>query len=267
MVILYRFKTHIKKWERVYSMLSIQDWHNRFLQQAKWTSGIRQYLYQKTRSNQEKPVLDVGCGTGVILNDFYSEEIIHGLDLELDRLLFAQTHHQDVHFICADAHHIPYQTNHFSMILCHFLLLWVTNPTRVIQEMKRVGEPGGAILILAEPDYGGRIDFPESLQSLGEAQTKSLQTQGADPFAGRKLAKWLSNAGLEEIEVGVLGGQWKDKPTKKDREIEWQVLASDLENFLSEQEILEYREKDWAAWEDGSRIMFVPTFFAVGIIP
>jgi len=248
-------------------MLSIQEWHERFVQQAKWTLGIRQHLYQKTRLHQAKSILDVGCGTGALLNDFPCVEKIHCLDLVLDHLLFARTHHQEAHFICADAHHLPYQKNHFSVILCHFLFLWVTNPSRVIQEMKRVGEPGGTILILAEPDYGGRIDFPESLESLGDAQTKSLQAQGADPFAGRKLAKWLSDAGMNDVEIGVLGGQWKNKPTKKEWALEWQVLASDLDKMYPKEEIKKYQTLDRSAWENGSRILFVPTFYALGIIP
>ncbi len=248
-------------------MLSIQDWHNRFVQQAKWTQGIRQYLYQKSHLNQDKPILDVGCGTGALLNDFSNLRKVYCLDLALDRLLYARTHHNDAHFICTDAHHLPFQTNHFSVILCHFLLLWVKNPVKVIQEMKRIGQPGGVILILAEPDYGGRIDFPENLQTLGEAQTKSLQTQGADPFTGRKIAKWLTETGMKDIEIGVLGGQWKIKPTKKEWGLEWQTLVSDLENSLPESELKRLQDLDWSAWETGSRILFVPTFYAIGIIP
>jgi hypothetical protein len=133
--------------------------------------------------------------------------------------------------------------------------------------MIRVGKPGGFTLILAEPDYGGRIDYPESLQELGKMQAKSLKRQGADPNSGRKTAKWLYEAGLKDIEVGVLGGQWQGKHAHSLWESEWQILESDLENILSKDKLKTYKEIDKAAWEDGSRVLFVPTFYAIGIIP
>jgi ubiquinone/menaquinone biosynthesis C-methylase UbiE len=248
-------------------MLSVQDWHRRFRQQAEWTKGIRNYLFDKIHFDETKAILDVGCGTGAILTELPKNGTVHGLDIDHDRLIYAQINHKNVPFICADAHQLPYPDNSFSIVLCHFLLLWVTSPELVIKEMIRVGKPGGFILMLAEPDYGGRIDFPESLQELGEIQAQSLQSQGADPNTGRKLAKWLYEAGLNVIELGVLGGQWQGKASSKTWNSEWKMLESDLENILPEDELKVYKEIDKAAWEDGSRVLFVPTFYAVGIIP
>jgi hypothetical protein len=49
--------------------------------------------------------------------------------------------------------------------------------------------------------------------------------------------------------------------------MEWKTLVSDLENFLPEKKLKEFQDRDWTAWEDGSRVLFVPTFYAIGIIP
>jgi ubiquinone/menaquinone biosynthesis C-methylase UbiE len=248
-------------------MISVQDWHKRFLQQAEWTKGIRRYLFDKIHFDETKAILDVGCGTGAILTELPKNGIVHGLDIDYARLRFAQLKHNDTALLCADAHQLPYPNNSFSIVLCHFLLLWVKSPEQVIREMTRVGKPGGFILMLAEPDYGGRIDYPESLQDLGKMQAQSLKSQGADPNSGRKLAKWLYEAGIKDIELGVLGGQWQGKVSSKTLNSEWKILESDLENILSEDELKVYKEIDKSAWEDGSRVLFVPTFYAVGIIP
>jgi ubiquinone/menaquinone biosynthesis C-methylase UbiE len=248
-------------------MLSVQDWHNRFIQQAEWTRDIRQYLFGKTHLDNAKFILDVGCGTGAIIKEFPKNGNIHGLDIDYERLRFARSYHKDVSFLCADAHRLPYRNNSFPIVLCHFLLLWVKSPESVIKEMIRVGKPGGHILLLAEPDYGGRIDYPERLHIIGDAQKESLIQQGADPNTGRKLAKWLYEGGVKNVEVGILGAQWEDKPSPDTWKSEWQMLESDLSDSISEDKLREYKEFDKIAWENGSRVLYVPTFYAVGIIP
>ncbi|MGD8457924.1 MAG: methyltransferase domain-containing protein [Anaerolineales bacterium] len=247
-------------------MLPIQEWHKRFMQQAEWTRDIRQYLFNKAHLENAQSILDVGCGTGAITREIPNNSIIHGLDLEMDRLRFAQSDLNYVSLLCADGHHLPYPENSFSTVLCHFLLLWVISPKIVIREMIRVCKPGGYILLLAEPDYGGRIDYPNDLQLLGESQTESLRKQGAEPNTGRELAKWLYEEGVNDIEVGILGAQWKGKPSHDTWKSEWQILEFDLGDSLTKDDIREYKEIDKAAWEDGSRILFIPTFYAIGII-
>ena len=80
------------------------------------------------------------------------------------------------------------------------------------------------MLALAEPDYGGRVDYPDTLARLGGLQTEAIRKQGADPETGRKLGWMFAQAGLSEIEVGVLGGQWRAELSENEWELEWQVL-------------------------------------------
>ena len=67
------------------------------------------------------------------------------------------------------------------------------------------------MLACAEPDYGGRIDYPDELSEIGRLQMMSLARQGANPQVGRKLKAILREAGIREVEVGILGGQWKNR--------------------------------------------------------
>ena len=101
-------------------------------------------------------------------------------------LITAQSHPQ-YQVDLGDAHQLPLADGCFDVCLCHFLLLWVTDPIQVLQEMYRVTRSGGVVMALAEPDYGSRIDYPQELSLLGKWQMDSLEQQGADPFIGRKL--------------------------------------------------------------------------------
>jgi len=246
------------------------SWNARFLQQARWTRELRYHLYHRAGLSQARRVLEIGCGTGALLGELtrLSAASVYGLDIELEFLRVAMRNAVGAQLIQGDAHSLPLPSRVFDLVLCHFLLLWLNEPLQALQEMQRVVRPGGAVLALAEPDYGGRIDYPPPLALLGEAQRQALQRQGADPLIGRRLAQLFHQAGLSSIEVGVLGGQWSTPPSSQDWELEWQVLEADLRSLPHfTANLQDLKRLDAQAWQDGSRILFVPTFYAWGVVP
>ena len=251
--------------------LTPQDWHQRFAQQAQWTRDLRAYLYQRVGMQNARRILEVGCGTGVILADLPAQIPLKvGLDVDQARLHMAIRNSQSTGFTQGNGHLLPYPDGCFDVTLCHFLLLWVTDPAQVLREMRRVTRPGGAVLALAEPDYGGRVDFPEELSILGQWQMESLRQQGADPRMGRKLAGLFHGAGVVFVETGALGGQWSGLPDWDQWESEWAVLESDLtktSDILKISEVENLREMDRSAYQRSERVLFVPTFYGWGRVP
>lgn len=245
------------------------NWHARFLQQAKWTLAIRESLYLRVRISQAQKVIEIGCGTGAVsaeLKDRTRAQCF-GLDIDYANLRFAQTHDPRTRFINGDAGALPFFDGLFDLTFCHYFLLWVKKPLDAVREMRRITRAGGSVLSLAEPDYGGRIDFPEPLSRVGLLQTDALRRQGADPFVGRKLASIFTQAGLQQVETGVLGGQWSGTADFDSIRLEWDTLAQDLSGALSKDEYNQLKTADITAWENGERVLFVPTFYAWGIVP
>ncbi len=246
------------------------DWHQRYCQQARWTRDLRRYLYGRGSIEDARRILDVGCGTGVLAKELHElcNAKIFGVDISRNHLDLATRNARQAFFVQADALEIPFNPGSFDLALCHFVLLWVSDPLQAVREMARVVAPGGAVLALAEPDYGGRIDYPPELAALGEQQSQSLRRQGADPEMGRKLASIFHLAGLTSIEIGVLGGQWHSAPSNDEWETEWLVMERDLKELPGKEidpSIL--KALDWSAWQSGERVLFVPTFYAFGIVP
>jgi SAM-dependent methyltransferase len=245
--------------------------HQRFLQQAGWTKAVRQRAFLQFGLGGLARILEVGSGTGAITDELRraSSGIVIGLDRDPNANAFA--HASDRQTVCVTGlgERLPFPPNCYDLTCCHFLLLWVADPLAVLLEMNRVTRPGGGVLCLAEPDYGGRIDYPDSLSELGVLQEGALQAQGADTRLGRRLRILLHQAGLTDVEAGVLGGEWADSEAEArgERDLEWQTLADDLTDRISTAELRRMQSEFARAHNEGSRILFVPTFYGWGRRP
>jgi len=246
------------------------DWHNRYSQQASWTKGLRDYLFNQISLASTRTILEVGCGTGALLADMEDRgrATLFGLDINLEHLHRASQNITCSLFIQADAQALPFPDRAFDITYCHFLLLWVKSPVQVVSEMSRVTRPGGHVLALAEPDYGGRIDYPFELKQIGLWQQASLRNQGADPQVGRQLADIFTQAGLGDIQTGLLGGEWKSANAGIDWTSEWEILEHDLsclpqdKDKATQLDVL--KDIDKISQESGIRVLYVPTFYAWG---
>jgi SAM-dependent methyltransferase len=249
-------------------MLSVADWHRRFEQQAGWTDLLRQHLFSQFDLTSDSTILEVGCGTGAItrrLHDLSPTRLI-GVDIDFFRLQFAACQDTATQFLAADGLRLPLASASVDLALCHFYLLWMHDPLQAIREMTRVTRPGGIVALLAEPDYGGRIDFPTELARVGQLQTRALQAQGANPFIGRQLLSLLDQAKLSAIQGGMLS--WQPAPAFDPVafDLEWQMIETDLANALSPSELVALKSLDREAHRQGTRVLFIPTFYAWGTV-
>ncbi|MFW5713644.1 MAG: class I SAM-dependent methyltransferase [Brevefilum sp.] len=245
--------------------MNLEQWHHRFQQQARWTADIRNFLFNKAAIHSSARVLEVGVGTGAVLDSLVREQNFNpfGVDLNYHRMAFASKNNPSFKLVQADGNHLPYSDDVFQITFCHYLFLWVKDPMNILLEMQRVTQTGGYIIALSEPDHENRIDYPPPLDKLGESQTKDLEYQGADTALGRRLRALFFAAGLDEVEAGILGAQWSQAHSQPEK-TEWMALRSDLMEHLSEDQITTYEKLDRAAYESGERVLFIPTFYAIG---
>ncbi len=258
-----------------------EDWHRRYNEQAAWTARAREFLFAQINLPAHARVLEVGCGTGAVLASLTAASQqqspalsaaggtafdLHGLDINLLYLKLAAAKVPSPRLVCGDALGLPYQTASFDVCFCHFFLMWVDAPS-ALNEMRRVVHPGGWVLALAEPDYGGRIDYPDELSQVGRLQAQALRRQGAEPNMGRQLAGLFSQCGLIEARGGIIGGEWTSRRSQASLESEWQVIRDDLHDLTSRKELRGWYLLDRAASADGSRVLYVPVFYAAGRVP
>ena len=228
-------------------------------------------------------ILEVGCGTGAILHSLAnsSPAALYGLDHQFRHLQEAQTSFSlrqaqrtdsktntaGALLTCGDACHLPFAAGSLDGAVCHFLLLWLADPAQALDEMRRVIKSGGWVIAFAEPDHAGRIDYPAALGPLGACQTTALRQQGAAPAVGRSLRALFAQAGLQNIQAGLISGHWNAAFNPADWQQEWEILEADLGHIIPDAELSKLKEIDHAAWQSGERILFIPTFYAWGQVP
>ncbi|HDQ74148.1 MAG TPA: methyltransferase domain-containing protein [Chloroflexi bacterium] len=250
--------------------LTLSEWDDWFTVQAGWTRSTRTWIYSQAALARADGVLDVGCGTGAITGELrrWGAGRVVGVDVDARMLTFAREREDGVTYVHGDAHHLPFPDHSFDVVLSHFLLLWLTNPIQGVCEMARVLRPGGYVAACAEPDYGGRVDYPPALASLGRWQAEALRRQGAEPEMGRRLGELFAGAGLQTT-VGVMAGRWDcvgndAAPPGGDFDTEWSMRQRDLAGLVPPEKLRRWREIDRQALAEGRRVLFVPTFYALG---
>jgi SAM-dependent methyltransferase len=243
--------------------LTTEEWDRQFARQANWTRATRAHLYRRANLLRAGRVLDVGSGTGVVTEELAArtEGQITGVDMNPAMVAYARDRGSRTDYRPADAHDLPFRDAWFDVTACHFVLMWCRDAARAAREMVRVTRPGGAVLVCAEPDYGGRIDHPDL--PLGRWQIEALRREGADPYLGRKLQALFALPGVRQAEVGVIPGLWDPPTLRAEFDAEWGLWERSLTDIASPGELARVRAADRMAIESGERLVFMPVFYAL----
>lgn len=243
--------------------LSYQEWDEQFTRQAGWTRGTRAHLYRRANLLRAGRILDVGSGTGVLTEELAerTQGQVVGVDLNPGMVDFSRKRHGKAEYRSGDAHDLAFRDGWFDLVVCHFLLLWCADAEKVAQEMIRVTRPGGAVVVCAEPDYGGRIDYPDL--PLGRWQSLALRREGADPRLGRKLRGLFALPGVRHAELGLIPGLWDLGTLRAQFDAEWSLWERSLSGLVPPDELARIKAADLAAIQTGERLVFMPVFYAL----
>jgi len=245
------------------TQLTPAEWDVQYSRQAGWTRPTRTYLYRQANLVRARRVLDVGSGTGAVTEEMAArtDGQVIGIDIDPAMVAFARSRNGRAEYRLGDAHELPFTGGLFDITVCHFVLLWCHDPRQAVRELLRVTRSGGAVLICAEPDYGGRIDYPDL--PLGRWQTEALRCEGADPCLGRKLRSLLSVPAVRHAEVGVIPGLWDPATLRSEFDAEWSLWERSLAEMVPAEELARVKATELAAVQAGERLVFMPVFYAL----
>jgi SAM-dependent methyltransferase len=174
------------------------DYHEHYKLQAGWLAPSRHYLYRQAGLARCRSILDLGCGSGIISEEMrqISGRSVLGVDRDPEMAALARTLYPGNDYLAGDERLLVKKGLRFDLIAFSFVLMWQERPLLFLRRVKKLLAENGTLLLLAEPDYGGRIDFPPALDFLREIFIDHIVGAGGDPFIGRRVASLLERAGF-----------------------------------------------------------------------
>jgi ubiquinone/menaquinone biosynthesis C-methylase UbiE len=175
-----------------------------------------------------KNVLDVGCGTGAMIELFSKllpDASFAGIDNSVKILESAQSKHtgtSEIEFIQGNANHLPFNDNTFDFVYTRLVLMHNPQPHEIVREMIRVCKPGGVVCAV-EIDDGTQVFHPfgQELSRLVTAHIEYARIQGTDRTIGRKLFSYFATENLQDVKVII---QTSDVVMKKREAEEMPIL-------------------------------------------
>jgi len=239
-------------------------WQSQYKRQFKWLNETRNFLYRNLQIGLSRRILEPGCSSALITEEISNkiDGTVVGLDRELNCLLDAKKREEKLLLVCGDIYHSPFKEHTFDSVIFQFLFLWLKKPFCAIKEMKRVLTPEGWIVSVGEPDYGGRIDFPEEIDYSSFIISKLLK-EGADPFIGRKMEYIFRKSSLVNIRWDIVSIPFGLNLAEKNFEEEWKFIEK-LSSGKINKKLKTIKKREMKCLKEKKRAYFMPVFYTVG---
>jgi len=249
----------------------LKDFIRKLELQAMETSEERIPLYKEIGLKKSSLILDVGCGSGVVTKDIanYTKGMVISTDGSKSMIKVASNilkNIKNIELLISSAESLPFKNNIFDIVTCNLLLMWADNPQIVVNEMARVVKKGGIVLASLEPDYGGKLHYPENPKIDPIFAGNAIKKKGGDPHIGRKLRLLFVRAGLS-TKIGIGNNRiWTCEEDKA-----YYLHARDFyiktmkDAGLSQKEIDKWEYEYLKSLDDGIQLNFFPQFYAIGI--
>jgi SAM-dependent methyltransferase len=255
------------------SKKDLDDFIKKLELQAVETAEERIPLYLEGGLKDAKVTLDVGCGSGFVTRDIarLTKGHVIAVDGSRDMIQMAQNvlaDYKNVALCISSAEVLPFCNNTFDIVTCNLLLMWVNNPQNVVHEMTRVTKPGGKVLASLEPDYGGKLHWPENPRVDPIFAGEAIKRKKGDPHIGRKLRYLFVKAGLD-TKIGI--GNTRIWSCEEDKAYYLHArdfyIAALKGAGLTEREIDTWEYEYLKSLDDGVQLNFFPQFYAIGTKP
>ena len=155
-------------------------------------------------------VLEVGCGTGVVLRDLAALVGPRGHVVGVDRsrslagaarhLVKRDRNHGRIAIRVAAGEQLPFRRPEFDVTLAVTVLLHVADPVSVVKEMARVTRPGGQVAA-QDQDFGTVAIAHPDRALTDRIMTGVAEHMYDEPYSGRRLPALLRAAGLERVRL------------------------------------------------------------------
>lgn len=134
---------------------------------SKYIKYIKKYLI-----NKNSIFLDVGCGNGIVLNEFKKARYGNGYGLDVSRLFIKEAKSKGLKNVYSyNGNKLPFKNNFFDLIGSFNVLEHTQNPERFIKEQVSKLKPNGFIIVSC-PNFLSVL-FPSNHRKLKGIKNKT----------------------------------------------------------------------------------------------
>ena len=151
-------------------------------------------------------ILEVGSGLGILAANVASAaEGVHVCGLErAPEQIAAAIKTPNVTYVQGDAHQLDFPDGSFDLVYARYLLEHVSDPQKVLSEMRRVVCSGGRVAACENDVTLVRLDPPcPTFEEVWQAFQQYQKSLGGDALIGRRLYRLFRSAGFSQIELSV----------------------------------------------------------------
>jgi SAM-dependent methyltransferase len=177
-------------------------------------------------------VLDVGCGHGIPTVSLAQRHQVIGVDFASTMLLRAKSNLPSVSFLRASIDHLPLRSASISAVTCFFVLSDYSDPTKIVNELQRVLQVHGRIVLAdysSDDDLNNLIDELQ-VRVLGkgrgmfrlspEAMSILVRRPGLNVKAVRKLSYQLTiplDTFVNQLYLSSAGSEYRERQLSRDQ--------------------------------------------------
>ena len=182
----------------------------RLINRVKWPTSERLLGTAGLRAGMR--VLDFGCGSGEVTRRMAAlvraEGEVVGIDLDPSILRLARQQTEDsnlpVSFRHLGAEELE-EVAAYDFAYARYLLSHLRHPERALEAMVRALRPGGRLAV-EDIFFPGHVCYPPNaaFDSYLELYQAVVRAKGADPAIGARLMPMALDAGLVEVQVGLV---------------------------------------------------------------
>ena len=179
---------------------------------GRWSRLIAREFLVWLRAGPRLGWLDVGCGTGALSHTIlagHAPRRIVAIDRSPDYVMAARAaaHVGSTHFIVADACQLPVGDARFDMAVSGLVLNFVSEPGRMVAEMRRALRPGGCLALYVW-DYAERMElmryFWDAAVELVPSASKLDEGRRFPVCRPEPLRALFESNGLSEVEARAI---------------------------------------------------------------
>jgi trans-aconitate methyltransferase len=175
--------------------------------------GATDFIYENINQFKGKTlsILDIGCGDGKITKEIsliLNDSRVRGIDSSTSMIEYASKNHSNgekLYFTEGDASKLNFREE-FDLIVSFYCLQWVTNKTKLFEDIANALKSNGVALLLMPVIYPPYFDIRKKMlqESKWQYHSSNYEHSSYEKFEDSNYVQYAISSGLNIIKAEII---------------------------------------------------------------